>query len=315
MVGVDTSQVGFVYVLTNPSFSGMVKIGHTERLVDDRMNDLKTGVPYDYTAILRLPSQKPRAVEKQTHALLSEHRINDREFFSVSHEIACKATRQADRQINGIQSYDDRVHYITNGIRNYLPLTDRDYFFWMRFPELFADRPNILDIWQAPSTGDVLELHGAGRIEEVSGNSDLDPNATTDPAPFLDRKGVSPNGSPIGKERLISGDRLLWVTTDERGASCTARIFEVTDYCQVICRSWSPQFTNDGFPILMNDMPTSPPAAIAPAIREALALPPPRSLSLEVGDHPSAHEAGTAPPPPEHWIPQLKKPRRGRNHS
>lgn len=305
----DTPSVGFVYVLTNPNFLDKVKIGHTSRLVDDRISDLNTAVPDDFTAVLRLPTQNARGVEQRAHTLLAKHRVPNKEFFSVFPAQACETVREADRQINGIKSFDERINYIKKNERLFLPLTDQDFFFWLRFPNVLSPKAAIVDIWQAQSTGDVMELYGADRLSQVTGISDLDPNSTADPVPFLDRKATSPNGALIGKERLISGDRLLWLTTDEQGANCTSRIFEVRDYCQVTCRTWTPRSSPEGTLLRMNDMLTDPPPAAVPVVRKAIALPPPREFSLETGDHPLARTAGAQPPQPEYWMPRLGQPK------
>jgi hypothetical protein len=51
---------GFVYVLANPAFPGLLKIGFTNRSVDDRMKELNSSTsvpaPLSYNSgVLRLP--------------------------------------------------------------------------------------------------------------------------------------------------------------------------------------------------------------------------------------------------------------------
>jgi hypothetical protein len=290
----------------------VVKIGFTSRLVDDRMNDLNTAVPQDFRAIFRLPTQDARRVEQKAHALLQGHRIPGKEFFSVSPEKACQAVRDAARDVNGIHSFAENINYIKASDRIFLPLTNRDYFVWLRYEHFFDTRPSMRDIWQVHSSGDVLELHGADRIEQVSGFSDDDPDGILDPVPYLDRKQNAPNGHIIGRERLIAGDRLLWLSTDEGGSTCVSRIFEISDYCQVVCRTWTPQVTADGI-LLLNFLVSQPPEVTHNVVRAALTLPGPRSWSMASRDEILRDLAGTDTPPPDYWIPKLRKEERRRH--
>jgi hypothetical protein len=77
---------GNVYILTNPSMPGLVKIGFTDdNTIDYRLTDLyTTGVPEPFKLEAYSKCNKARQLEKHIHLLLNEYRLNkDREFFKV----------------------------------------------------------------------------------------------------------------------------------------------------------------------------------------------------------------------------------------
>lgn len=77
---------GYVYILTNPSMPGLVKIGQTSRTVDERIAELNraTGVPTDFEVFAAIEVENPVIVETELHTLFANVRENDdREFFRV----------------------------------------------------------------------------------------------------------------------------------------------------------------------------------------------------------------------------------------
>lgn len=76
---------GYVYVLSNSSMSGLVKIGYTERSVEERISELNsTGVPTPFDVEAVFCSSQPYQDEKQIHERMEGYRINQgREFFSL----------------------------------------------------------------------------------------------------------------------------------------------------------------------------------------------------------------------------------------
>lgn len=77
---------GFVYIFTNPSFKDdWVKIGKTERTVEDRVKELDTtAVPLPFEIYASLQTSKWNEAEKSVHNLLKKDRIrNTREFFNI----------------------------------------------------------------------------------------------------------------------------------------------------------------------------------------------------------------------------------------
>lgn len=62
-------KIGFVYVLFNDSMPGMVKVGLTTRLPEDRSHELSnTSVPTPFKVVFRVATSQPREVEKKTMA-------------------------------------------------------------------------------------------------------------------------------------------------------------------------------------------------------------------------------------------------------
>ncbi|MGW2541558.1 GIY-YIG nuclease family protein [Kitasatospora sp. NPDC001574] len=57
---------GFIYVMVNPEMSGLVKIGWTGRLPEDRAHELsKTAVPLPFRVAYRTRTLKHEEVEKR----------------------------------------------------------------------------------------------------------------------------------------------------------------------------------------------------------------------------------------------------------
>ena len=80
------SERGCVYILTNPSMPGLIKIGKTTGPAQERANELyTTGVPVPFSVDYSIPSKEPEILEFILHKVFREYRINkDREFFSCS---------------------------------------------------------------------------------------------------------------------------------------------------------------------------------------------------------------------------------------
>ena len=77
---------GWVYLLTNGSMPGLVKIGMTTRSVDQRVKELSasTSLPTPFKVVHCWPVHDPAAVEAVLHKRLDVYRINHRrEFFRV----------------------------------------------------------------------------------------------------------------------------------------------------------------------------------------------------------------------------------------
>ncbi len=88
---------GSVYVLTNPEYPNLVKIGQTSRAAQTRADELSahTGVPTPFHVAYELKVSNPEAVEQTVHDTLSAHSVNpDREFFDVSVSTARHAIEQ-----------------------------------------------------------------------------------------------------------------------------------------------------------------------------------------------------------------------------
>jgi hypothetical protein len=77
-----------VYVLTNETMPGLVKIGRTTDDLTDRIRALfGTGVPLPFELFYACEVQDCRFVEKQIHDAFGDHRISkSREFFRIAPE-------------------------------------------------------------------------------------------------------------------------------------------------------------------------------------------------------------------------------------
>ncbi|MBO9428494.1 GIY-YIG nuclease family protein [Sulfitobacter sp. R18_1] len=88
-----SSQWGYVYILTNPSFPGLLKIGMTTRTPAVRARELSsaTGVPTPFKVIFSSRTRNPKRVEALVHRALYKRRVNrNREFFKMTPEAAKK---------------------------------------------------------------------------------------------------------------------------------------------------------------------------------------------------------------------------------
>jgi len=86
-------MAGFVYVLSNPSMPGIVKIGKTERHPESRSQELHTsGVPTPFVLEFALWVNDAHEVEKLVHEFFSYQRVSkSREFFKISLQDAVKS--------------------------------------------------------------------------------------------------------------------------------------------------------------------------------------------------------------------------------
>jgi len=88
---------GYLYILTNPSMPGLVKIGITTRSISDRVSELDsaTGVPGKFTVEAYFESSDPAMHERSVHSSLAAVRIKGKEFFRVRLDDAINVVRKA----------------------------------------------------------------------------------------------------------------------------------------------------------------------------------------------------------------------------
>lgn len=81
---------GIVYVLSNPAFDHLLKIGFTTRSIDERIAQLNgTNIPEKFECVAAFHSHDPQADEKRIHVRLAQFRAKkNREFFEISRSIA-----------------------------------------------------------------------------------------------------------------------------------------------------------------------------------------------------------------------------------
>ncbi len=77
-----------VYILTNEAMPGIIKIGKTERPIEQRMRDLYTsGVPVPFECFHASVVDRSKNVESRLHNAFEKYRVNrNREFFEINPE-------------------------------------------------------------------------------------------------------------------------------------------------------------------------------------------------------------------------------------
>lgn len=305
------NSIGFVYVLSNPTLPGLVKVGLTTRLPEDRSLELfNTSVPTPFEVVFRIATSRPCDVEKLAHDLLIEHRVNPkREFFKVSIDDAIAAVRYAAIEAAGIDSWESGVvHNLCANDRVALSLEAGQVFALISYPDMFSNNAEIIDIWQVHSSGDQLELYAVNSASNVYSFSNYHPYSEEDPVPYLDREGKVVNGMMNGREMLVSGERLIWIpsmhdTNDQKSA-----IFEADHPVQIVSRTWSPKLGPHGLPLLMNDfLYKSVWPEAKRAINEGLSLPFPRTWAPRENRGVELEEFGTSPQSPDFGYPVKTK--------
>jgi hypothetical protein len=84
---------GFLYVISNQSMPGLLKIGYTKRSISQRLSQLRsTGVPSRFVAELVFEIDNAADGEKLVHLALRKYRF-DREFFKISIKQAVKVSK------------------------------------------------------------------------------------------------------------------------------------------------------------------------------------------------------------------------------
>lgn len=103
----NAPDIGFVYLATNKSMPGLVKIGMTGGDVQKRMSELSTtGVPTPFVCAYFCEVQNPAAVEQKLHKEFADFRESgDREFFRIDWR-AVKAALRMMRQSDGAHISD-----------------------------------------------------------------------------------------------------------------------------------------------------------------------------------------------------------------
>ena len=87
---------GYVYIFTNKSMPGILKIGHTHRSINERSAELySTGVPTPFIINFYCETDDAPKLEQLVHKRLTKYRIqHNREFFKVDIAIAIQAVKE-----------------------------------------------------------------------------------------------------------------------------------------------------------------------------------------------------------------------------
>ncbi|QBM24494.1 GIY-YIG nuclease family protein [Citrobacter arsenatis] len=301
---------GFIYVLTNEAMPGLVKIGRTSLLPEDRSKKLySTGVPFPFDVCFRIITSFSVELESYIHNILREYRVNSRrEFFRISVDDAIYAVRLASLTISGMNKWNSDVpRKLTKNDKLILSMEENQIFILFSYENFLSSHPQIIDIWQSHSNGDQLEFYAVNFAKNISSFSNNDPYSNFDPVPFLNRESSAPNGFINGRETLYPGERLLWISSKDSSTPDLFTIFEAQDHVQIISRTWSPRINQDGYSLLLNDfLYDSAWDAARRAINKTLSLPFPRAWAPRTNRGTEWDAVGSQLMPPEFWLPQLK---------
>jgi DNA-binding MarR family transcriptional regulator len=100
------AQSGYVYVLTNSSTNGIVKIGKTRQNPDERAKALSSasGVSTPFVVVYQAYFENCNQAEQFVHAKLEKFRVsNNREFFQVAIPPAVDAVIEAKNHLGGFK--------------------------------------------------------------------------------------------------------------------------------------------------------------------------------------------------------------------
>lgn len=90
-----TSGEGFIYVLSNKAYPGLVKIGYTRQDPEQRAAQLfSSGVPYPFEIEATFKCKDAQWTELSTHNSLQRFKAGDREFFKLTPIAAIFRIRQ-----------------------------------------------------------------------------------------------------------------------------------------------------------------------------------------------------------------------------
>jgi hypothetical protein len=82
---------GYIYCLSNQSMPGLLKIGFTQRTIEERLEELASpsGVPSPFELEFCVRVHNAQGLEQKLHMELQEYRLTTRrEFFKLSNEEA-----------------------------------------------------------------------------------------------------------------------------------------------------------------------------------------------------------------------------------
>lgn len=132
------AEPGYIYVLINPSYPGMVKIGLTTRDPESRLDELSraTGVPTPFILIHKEYFMNCHLAEKRIHTILEskgERVSNNREFFTTAiHEaialIQNVRTKESDYGFSNNEEARAQLGGISTVTENLIEKGDRLYY-------------------------------------------------------------------------------------------------------------------------------------------------------------------------------------------
>ena len=114
---------GYIYCLSNPAMPGLLKIGYTEKTVEERVKSLySTGVPMQFVIELSKYVYEPRKKEQYLHMLFNQYRCDKkREFFAIPLSLVmsefCKIEGVSDT--TSISIHNAPVTYVYQPVPSY----------------------------------------------------------------------------------------------------------------------------------------------------------------------------------------------------
>ena len=97
------NKSGFIYILTNPSMSGLLKIGMTTRSPLQRAKELSsaTGIPTPFEVSFSIYVNNCFKAEQYVHKMLAQYRLpTQKEFFKVNFGYAESIIVEAEKEFN-----------------------------------------------------------------------------------------------------------------------------------------------------------------------------------------------------------------------
>lgn len=104
-------MIGFIYIMSNPSHPGVVKIGQSSKDPNERRKELgTTGVLEEFVLEYRALTENYVSLEKEIHRRLASVRVRkDREFFKISVPDAIAKIRE----IAGNRIESDKIYWVS----------------------------------------------------------------------------------------------------------------------------------------------------------------------------------------------------------
>lgn len=107
-------EEGYVYILSNPSMAGLIKIGQTRRSPEERARELSqsTSIPADFVVEFEIFTLDRTKLEKIAHEKLAPYRFSKkREFFEIGVEHAAEIIRiEADKLNRGLDYFKKGIN-------------------------------------------------------------------------------------------------------------------------------------------------------------------------------------------------------------
>jgi hypothetical protein len=123
------SKDGYVYILSNKSMPGLVKIGKSRRGGRHRAKEIyQTGVPTPFHLEFELYTHDCDALESYVHECMDDVRVNDsREFFEADLEVAISRLSGLHLEDYGYQTINEEIADIECDLHSMVVDSGYDY--------------------------------------------------------------------------------------------------------------------------------------------------------------------------------------------